>query len=105
MSKRCNNLHKIESGITYQCLRLKGHEGKHKHVGITWENEETMTEYGVYEDATGVLWKVTPATKENARREAALVGEGHRVMKVKLGKQLEAAFEAGRVWERGENRG
>ena len=58
------------------------------------------TEYGVYEDETGVLWSVKPATKENARLEAGLVGKGHRVMKVKLGKQLEKAFEAGRAYER-----
>ncbi len=55
--------------------------------------------YGVYEEATGTLWSVRPATKENARREAGLVGAGHRAMKVKLGKQLEAAFEAGRAYE------
>lgn len=59
-----------------------------------------MSKYGVYEDAAGILWTVTPATKEKAVREAGLVGEGHRVVKVKLGKELEAAFEAGRNYEK-----
>lgn len=62
-----------------------------------------MSAYGVYEDATGVLWKVVPDTKENARREAKLVGAGHRAVKVKLGKQLSAAFEAGREYEMESN--
>lgn len=57
--------------------------------------------YGVYEDAAGVLWSVKPTTKENAEKEAGLVGPGHRAVKVKLGKKLEKAFEAGRDYERG----
>lgn len=40
MAKKCGDLHKIPSGITYQCLRLADHDGKHKHVGITWDNEK-----------------------------------------------------------------
>jgi len=61
-----------------------------------------MSAYGVYEDSTGVLWAVAGNTKENAVKEAALVGTGHRAVKRKLGKQLSAAFEAGRTYERGD---
>lgn len=99
--KRCGDLHKTLSGIAYACLRLEGHEGLHKNVGITWDSTKKGARYGVYEDATGVLWSVSPATKENAIREAGLVGKGHRAVKVKLGKQLSEAFEAGRDYERG----
>ena len=106
MGKRCNDLNKTASGITYQCLRPEGHEGRHQHVGMTWENlaeaeAETEAEaherYGVYEDATGVLWTVNPDTRENAEKEALLVGEGHRAVPVEWGDQLRNAYAKGRL--------
>ena len=102
MGKRCNDLYKYktETGITYQCLRLKGHVGLHQHVGVTWVKAAVAVghkRYGVYEDATGVLWTVDPDTRENAEKEAAGVGEGHRAVPVKWGKQLRAAYVKGRM--------
>jgi hypothetical protein len=97
MTTKCKNLHKTASGITYACLRLTGHDGPHKNVGMTWPNEPLEEPpYAVYEDATGVLWTVAPPTKDNAEREAELAGPGHRAVTVELGAQLRNAFARGR---------
>jgi len=101
MSKqRCSTTYNIGSGLIYQCRLTENHKGEHSNTGMRWENVlEPYKPYGVYEDATGTLWTVEPPTKKNARREAALVGEGHRAVPVKWGRQLAAAFVEGRNYD------
>lgn len=50
----------------------------------------------VYEDAIGQVWSVAPPTRVIAEHEAALVGEGHRAVPLELGREMAAAFRAGR---------
>ncbi|MFJ3393939.1 hypothetical protein [Leifsonia aquatica] len=51
----------------------------------------------VYEQATGVAWVCTPATAENARREAELAGAGHIATTETLAAELSNAFRHGQL--------
>lgn len=57
-----------------------------------------MTEYGVWENETGVFWTVNPPTLERASGEARLCAPGHEPVTVEMGNKLRNAFAAGRMY-------
>lgn len=57
-------------------------------------------DWAVYEHRTGVPWQIDPATETNARREAALAGEGHEAMPLGRARELANAFAHGRASRR-----
>jgi len=61
-------------------------------------------EYVAYEPTTGIAWHCTPATLENAQREAELAGEGMVAMKASEAEKLSNAWSHGRMYEIERNR-
>jgi len=56
----------------------------------------SQEEYRVYEEATGVVWNVTPPTLKTAVRECALAGPGHIAATRREGEMLSNAWAHGR---------
>lgn len=54
--------------------------------------------WAVYEHREGVVWKVTPPTEAQAKREAVKAGLGfHEAMPLSKAKELSNAWSHGRV--------
>ena len=62
--------------------------------------------WGVYEQAANEFYSVTPPTLRNARREARLAGDGHKVMAYVVAREVMNALNHGRASARlrGQNR-
>lgn len=73
--------------------RVRREDGGH---AVVPEHPASASRWVVYERATGVAWVCTPATAENAHREAELAGAGHIATTETLAAELSNAFRHGR---------
>lgn len=79
---------KLDSGSQ----RKRWHRAHKVEVQLNLDAESIIRdgEWCVFEDAIGKVWPVSPPTKENAEREASLVGAGHRALGLAEGLMSEA---------------